>query len=243
MAFKKTVRKYATKKNFKKGAKFAYKHRGTAQRALKLALKLKDMVNIEYKHSDHTWLFNQLGDGTNNGAVIQSTFFNNLNQFIGQGTGHNQRIGNSIKAQRLSGRGTIRWIGGAVPVGQLTANVRIIIMRGKADNQRAYYTADPTIPGATGGVYLDQKGVNGAKSENSKYETKTIHDKIYTLDVARRNMINLNWNFPLNWHINFEEDGGANTQDGGLYLAILTDTGIVPMVDVNLRLDISYTDN
>lgn len=242
MAFKKTVKKYVTKKNVKKAAKFAYKHRGTAQKALKLAMRLKDAVNIEYKESEVKLVLNELGDGQVTAGVMDSVSFLPLCVPV-KGTGENERIGNSIKLQRLSGRGRISWLGQAAPSGgTVTASVRVILMRGKADEGRFYPTTEVLTP-ADKLPYLDERGTLGAKADNTKFNTKTIYDKTYRLDIARVNNINLNWNFPLNWHQNFIEEGDNRIADNGLYLAVITDTGGSPKCEFIMNYSCTYTDD
>jgi len=243
MAFKKTVKKYVTKKNVIKGAKFAYKHRGTAQKALKLAMRLKDAVNIEYKEVEERILYGALGDGQDDPAVPDSVKFKAL-CLPSLGTGENDRIGTSIKLQRLSGRGRISWLHQEAPAGgRLTASVRVILMRGKADEGRTYPVTDVLTP-TDKLPYLDERGTLGAKADNTKFNTKTIFDRTYKLDVAKTNMINLNWNFPLNWHQNFMENvGGDRIADNGLYLAVVTDTGTDALCEFVMNYSCTYTDD
>lgn len=236
MAYKKR-RAYKKKGGpFKRAAKFAYKHAGKADKALKIAMKLKDMVNIEYKEYEALIQYKKIGNGTNVPAVSDSIQALALCQ-PAQGTTSGTRVGDSIKLQRLSGRGHIAWVNQAAPPGgTLTAAIRVILFRGKADNNRTYYTNIAPDP------MFDQIGVLGAKTENQKYLTKFLFDRTYQLDVTRTNKINLNWNFPLNWHQNFRT-GVTGIEDAGLYLIVVTDTGIIPACEFIMNYSVSYTDD
>lgn len=239
MAYKKTYKKTykkkrgdaATRKWAKRGATAAT----VAYKAYRLARRIKDAVNTEYKTHDVKLNLVKLGSGENNPAVADSVVFWNLAE-INQGVKDGQRVGDSLKLQRLTARGSIGWL--SQPTGARSALVRVIIMRGKADNGRIYNTVIGSTP------FLETSGVFGAKNETTKYETKILHDHTYTLDTARKNIITFDWNYPLNWHVNYWKDGtGEQIQDGGLYIAIVTNTGTTAEVAFYSDFGISYTDN
>lgn len=250
MAYKKrTYKKKAAKKtsgwqDVKTIGKIAYKHRGTAKKALNMVYRLKDMVNTEYKEVEETLTWKKLGDGTIDGAVDESVTFFPL-ALPPKGVDENDRIGNSIKLQRLSGRGRISWLNQTTPAsGTVSASVRVILMRGKVDAGKLYPVAEE-IGTTNHRPFLDQKGTLGAKNDDTKYDTKILYDKTYRLDIARVNNVNLNWNFPLNWHQNFleGEENELKISNNGLYLAVFTDTGISPKCEFIMNYSVTFTDN
>jgi len=252
-AKKKTYRK-KTMTKAKKSGEQKWADRGAtagkiAYKALKLARRLKDAVNIEYKEQEVQLALRKLGDGSSSSSAVEDSV-----TFIPlcvpePGVGENQRIGTSIKLQRLSGRGRISWLNQAAPSGgTVTASVRVILMRGKADAGKRYpITEDLLAPAQFHGPFLDTLGTLGAKYDNTKYDTKILYDKTYRLDIARVNNINLNWNFPLNWHQNFfeSEDPEIKQQitNNGLYLGVVTDTGTSAKCEFIMNYTVTYTDD
>lgn len=235
MGFKKFVKKHATVKNAKKAYKFARKHENTARKALNLAMKIKDAVNIEYKVKDKVVSLTDLADGSIGANGAESTVFHLLSD-ISQGTADGERIGDSLKLQRLTGRGTISWK--TQPSTATARLIRVIIMRGKHEKRETQYTVDGTD------AILEHAGVLGSKHENTKYNNKFLHDKVYTLDTAKKNIITFKWSYPLNWHINYAA-GGTNVEDGGLYIAVLTNDAVTGagLCKFYADFNISYTDN
>lgn len=235
---KRTAKSKFTLNNASKAANVA----STAFTALKIASKVASMVNVEYKDFETNYLNQKIGDGSPNinvngpGTVTAIPICTPL-----QGTGKAQRIGDSIKLQRLTIKGHVAWINQtAPPAGTLTANLRLIFFRGKADLGKTYPTT--YLPGSGEVPILDQLGVLGSKDDSTKYNTKFLYDKVFKLDVAKTNLTNIKFTLPLNWHQNFKV-GGIQPSDGGLYMMVISDTGLIPKMELRMYIGVSYTDD
>lgn len=231
--FKRGFKRTFTKKNVVKGAKFAYKHRNTAKRALDLALKLKDAVNIEYKEFNRS-ISGNMGLGTNEFGSI-SIFAHPLCE-PEQGTSNSERIGDSIKLQRLSGRGTV-----TLATGQTSCMARLVVFRCQNPNN-AVFPVGATTATEPNIQLFSNYGVLEPKLEATKYMTKFLYDKTFMLDSAKTHLIRFNINMPLNWHQNFIP-GGEGITTGGLYLAIVTNSAETIGNEFFFRYQVSYTDD
>lgn len=246
MAFRKTNKKTYKKKTYKKRT---YKRAGnaTAKKALSIALRLKDQVGVEYKEYQSIIGNIQIGDGTNNPGVDGPGTVTALPLCTPyQGSNLADRLGDSIKLQRLTLRGHIAWLNQAAPAsGTVTANIRLILFRGKNCENKSWPT---TVDFGTGEkAFLDQLGVHGAKTDDNKYNSKILLDKVYSLDIARKNYITVNWNFPLNWYQQFKKDlnptGSTDIVQGGLYLIVLSDTGTSAKCEFLANYCVTFTDS
>lgn len=241
MVYNRTQKKRTYKRKTKAKKPMRYKVADAAFSAYKLARRIKDAVNIEYKEFEDNIAFDQLGPG-NPGSPVQDSYEFRPLCLPSQGLTANERIGDSIKLQRLTARGSIGFNPAFTTGATASALVRVILMRGKADNGKLYVVADSTSNDPY--PILDQEGVFGAKNDYNKYNTKFLFDRTYTLDAAKRNIITFKWNFPLNWHQNFQP-GGVNIQESGLYLGVVTNTATngsnSPIFYMNYS--VTYTDD
>lgn len=213
----------------------------TAAKALHMAYRLKDMVNTEYKEFEEGIFWQNIGDGTNNPTVSNSIVAYPL-CLPPQGIEFDNMIGDSIKLQRLTLRGHIAWKDQAIPTsGRQSAAVRVILFRGHACEGKMWPTTVATVGGEP--PFLDQKGIFGAKTDDNKYNSKILMDRVYQLDVAKRNIIQLKWNFPLNWHQNMSTTNNADIVQNGLYLIVLSDTGVTALTEFKCNYCVTFTDN
>lgn len=185
MAFRKKVAR-AYKKG-KKVYKFAKKHQSEAKQALVLAKRVARIVNSEHKYTYTVYNNNVSWTGDMVNLCIPT-----------QGLTTNNRIGNSIKLMRLSGR-----IALYKNTSASQTLLRCIILRGKNENGTT-----PTVTSVLDNT-LGGQIVLSPKWERNLYDTKIIYDKTYVLSADRTHMV-LNWNFKMFGHINFQT-GSVNT--------------------------------
>lgn len=194
----------------------------TAMKALTIANGLKMLVNVEQKLFPYA--FSLSVDN------VSSNCFNMVP--IPVGTGNGNRIGDSLKLQSLHLQGYITK--SSVPI---TTRVRIILFSGKSERGLGYTIFNDI---------LEQIGtqplIDGVKHTEAFYDTKFLMDKVYTLDTAQRNIINLEWKFKLRWHVNYET-AATTIDNGGLYLAMISDQTGTSKPFVNVTYGIKYTDD
>lgn len=197
-----------------------------AKAAYSTANFIKDAVNIEYKECVNELT---LANPFDNPGFIYSFIDLNAPNGIGipQGTANGERIGDSVKLQRL----TLKAIMIKHPVAVVTA-FRVILFRGKSERGGTYVPAD---------ILENPAILFSSKSEDERYTTKFLHDQIYTLDSAKNQCITFDWDYELNWHANYEA-GTSVIEEGGLYLYIVQlGTGSAPSFTMSSR--ITYTDD
>lgn len=194
-----------------------------AKAAYSTANYVKDMVNIEYK----VYRIETTPTTFNNLGVIYDLIGSNSG-FAGiqQGITVNDRIGDSIKLQRMVFRGLIQKNAAAT-----INSIRIIVFQGKAEAGLMYSTAD----------ILESTNVYSGKNENNRYNTKVLYDEVKVIDSVKSQYLELDWNIELNWHAKFEA-GVTTIADGGLYMLLLTGASVnLPSWDGVFR--ITYTDD
>lgn len=204
-----------------------YKVADAAYTALKMAKQIKDAVNIEYKEYPATIL------NTNLDAVGLVYPLHTMSQ----GYANAQRIGDSIKLQRLTARGVI--IQGT---GSQTTQVRLVLFRGKAEDYKTYTPAADLFETTSSNNFI-----YSSKLESEKYNTKFIVDKRFVLDSAKQNIIPFSFNLPLNWHVEFGPSGSTQIKNQGFYLALMSDRPVGSPVanwpNITFNYTLSYTDD
>lgn len=229
MAYKKHYRRrfnYAARPKYAKvasaGLKYVrknYTSKGsTAYRALKMARRIADAVNIEYKERD---TFNQITP-TWTGSVVS------LVGNIIQGDGQSERVGDSIKLQNL----TMRMI---VTPGANTEYLRVIVFH---DKQNAITTGAQLLQN-TGSIQT----IISPKNEDNKYVSKVLYDKVIPIVPTSAKAVFIERKvFPLNWHCHYSA-GSTTVKDGDLKIAFFSGTAAVSTSLLNYNLVVSYTDN
>lgn len=196
--------------------------RRIATSALKIAKKVEDATSPEYKDyriatipvtmSNLGVVYDLIGNGSAYGGITQ-------------GAGNNDRIGDSIKLQRLVFRGLFQ----KTSTGTI-ASIRCMLFKGKSEEGVSYVTSD----------ILESLSVYSGKNEANRYNSKIIYDEVFVVDTIKSGHVELDWNIPLNWHCQFEP-GSTNVSNGGLWMLILTSAATnQPQWDGVFR--ISYTD-
>lgn len=220
MPYRKNYRKRVFKK---KGgwAKKALGYAGTAVKALALAKKVADMVNVEYKFQPVT-----IGTTVNSTGLILQNIFSTT-----QGVGESEHTGDSIKVQRFSGRMSFVQHASAK-----STIVRMVIFKGKQERGAAtpYTINDILFDGNTTSVL-------SPKNFDERFNTKVIYDRTMTLSSSGTTVKVLDINLPINWHVEYES-GLSSINNGGLYFALISNEATnTPTVTGSLKF--TYTDN
>lgn len=224
MPYKKNYRRkrapYASKGR-RKAMAYGSKAGSVAYSALKLARRLKDAVNIEYKN--HQVVVASATPSYNSIVYTLNGIF--------QGDLANQRIGTSVKMQNLTLRGFMQ----ATSVAQATP-VRVTLINDKQNN-------------VTGGALLwDQYGTPNAplskKLEATKYDSKILYDNTFKIIPASDNaLLNFEINVPLNIHTNYLDGPSIDTITNNCLRLFFTTGENVSATFVNFVATVSYTDN
>lgn len=203
-----------------RGAKFlrGYTSKGgLAYKALTLARKVADAVNIEYKISD-----------TNSGpqGVDYSGGVLTMLSGISQGVADNQRIGDSIKVQNNMLRFSIARNGA-------DSMVRVLLIWDK-QNQIA----------ATSDVLEVVGSVNAPlspKHYDKRFRCKVLFDKTYTVDT-NRSILTDECLLDINQHVQFSA-GSTTEYTGDLILMTISNQATTNLPTFQYYNRVSYTDN
>lgn len=211
------------KKYQRRGKKKVYRRRrqasgwmGTAAKALSIARRVATLVNAESKYYEYS----STGLAPDyNGTILELCK-------PGQGVTSSQREGDSIKLKNLTFRGQI-------VIGNTNELVRIIVFKDKEN----------TI--ASGAAILQGTGttlaVLGNKNQDSKFDSKVLFDRTYTMDTANTPMIKFNINLKLDFHTNFEA-GTQTASQNALKMLIINQSSASGLL---VRVDsyVTYLDN
>lgn len=191
---------------------------GTAYKALKLARRLADAVNIEYKESSNT----NTVQPTNNGFMSDLTFQ------IAQGVANGARIGDSVKLQRLTMR---------IYTDGITNNeiIRMLIVEDKTNS----IAATNNLLQYTGSVY----GVISPKLEQTKFNSRILYDHRFKLIPNSDNALSFQeFSIPLNFHTNYTPASTVVTT-GALKLFLISNTVAATLGHIVYTYELSYTDD
>lgn len=190
-----------------------------AYSALKMAKRLKDMVNTEYKFYDQN--VNASYDHTGNLNILNTP---------AQGQTDTTRIGDSIKVQNLTLRGYIYANAAAV-----STLFRIMVLWDPQNKS----TATSDILANVASVYAPIS----PKNYDKKFQTRVLHDKCYSIvsggaDSAMRQFDVV---IPVNQHTQFEA-GSTTINTGALKILLISAAGVnLPTCVYTAR--VTYTDN
>lgn len=213
----------AKKSTFGRFAKSTAKTAIAAYSALRLARKLKDAVNVEYKYKDYA--YGQTPTYAGDMSYPIST--------IDQGIRDFERIGDSIKVQNLIIRGFCKWNNAnTVQMG------RIIVFW---DKQARFFN------GSLGGSsVLETVGsapaVLSPKNYDKRFLSKVILDKTFTVH-ANRPLIEFEQVIDISQHTQYRSgDNGRET--GDIVVLLISDqstTGTSPQMEYYTR--VTYSDD
>lgn len=205
---------------------------GMAYKAFRLAKRVADAVNIEYK----------LYDAAINTAPTWSGTVGILNG-IAQGTSDSQRIGDSLKCQRLSGR--LIWDPAnffQAGVNIQSCAVRLIIYWDEQNN----VTSAADVLQQTGNVYT----VISPKNYDTRFRSRVLYDKTVFFSQNLASGASYAMNYPhddidieLNAHTQYDA-ASTTINTGALKYLLISDnvaSTYIPSCRAYLRL--TYTDN
>lgn len=189
---------------------------GMAHTAYKVAMRLKDMVNTEYKLHEQT----QNTNYDYNGTLVS------LLNGLSNGTLDTQRVGDSIKLQNL----TLRMYFGRVTADSI---IRVIVLQ---DPQNKLSSATDILQ-AAGSVF----SVLSPKNYDKRFQSKILLDQVIALDTDTT-LIKKDYVIPLNWHCQFQA-GGTTINSGDLKMLIISNlvTSNLPTAAWYSR--VTFTDN
>lgn len=206
------------RRRYRRRKPMRYKVADAAYSALKMAKRLKDAVNIEYKHHDVTITTT---DVDYNGDVIT---LNNP----AQGDSDNSRDGDSMKCQNLVLRYFVSHTAKCF--------VRVIV----------YWDQQNTVSAASSLLDAAQVGTVQApiayKDYDNRFKSKILHDRTFNIDPASKGQFFVDTVIKIDRHTQFE--AGSTTINTGA-LKILLVSNLAPTNNVYLEglARLTYTDN
>lgn len=186
----------------------------TSANALRLAKRVKSLINVEYKTHDFT------SSGTNitsSGTILYLTG-------VDQGDDDETRDGNTIKLTRLLGRAKVTQHASAT-----TSTVRIILFKDKSSS------------GSTPTVAQVLKSATPISPLNLDYRKRFVilSDKLFTFDSIRGRIRTIKWFKKMQNQIVYSGSGTttASLMSNGLFMLIISDEGTnYPVIGYDIRL-------
>lgn len=192
---------------------------GYAYSAFKLARRLADAVNIEYKERDTASSITPSWTGS-----VASLVGN-----IAQGDGNAERVGDSIKLQNLTARMIV------TPGSTNTEYLRVIFFH---DKQNAITTGAQLLQNV-GSI----QAIISPKNEDNKYMTKILYDKVIPIvPTSAKAVFKDHIVIPLNWHTHYTA-GSTTVKDGDLKVAFFSSVTTNSQALLSYNFWVSYTDN
>lgn len=189
---------------------------GVAFKALKLARRVADAVNTEYKYIDSTLSANAFD---NAGTM-------SIQNAIAQGLSDSQRVGDSAKIQNVSWRYYVQNV-----TGKTMARVMLLW-----DPQNRV-TAVNQILETTGSVLAPIS----PKLYDTRFQTKVLYDRIHNLyDDKPQDYVDIQ--IPINLHTQFLAASTTITT-GALRLVLISNQLIAAAPTLNSYMRVTFTDN
>lgn len=193
----------------------------TANRALLLAKKLADAVNIEYKDSEYAAVVSPNWNGT----IIS------LCNTITQGVGNAQRVGDSLKMQRLTVRGYCNNT-------SAVANVEYMRLIVFIDKAMTIATVADLLETA-GSTYVSLS----PKNDQTKYNSIVLYDQPFKMIKGTVNeIITFEINLPIDLHVNYST-ASPNVRTNDLKVAFIGQTAAATGGSFVWYSNLSYTDD
>jgi len=190
---------------------------GLAYKALRLARKVADAVNIEYKILDTV--------ESSGGAIDYTGGLTTLNS-VPQGTADNQRIGDSLKVQNETMRYYITRNGA-------DCDVRIMLIWD--EQNQATSTSD--ILESTGGFL----SVVSPKNYDLRFRSKVLYDKLHHV-TSNDPIVNGECIMPINLHTQFNA-ASTTIRTGALKLLAVSNVVTTNLPKLFYHSRMSFTDN
>ena len=191
---------------------------GMAYKALRLARKVANAVNVEYKAYDTS---SAAGAADYNGGV------GSLMSAISQGTADNQRIGDSLKVQNLTFRSF------AARNGQ-DAWLRYMII----------YDPQNQISGVTDVLASvgSQLSVVAPKNYDKRFRCRVLHDKLFALTSGNATLQSDEITIPIDLHTQFSA-GTTTILTGDIKILVISNVVTTNLPTFTYYARISFTDN
>lgn len=227
MAYKTGAKRIYKRKQNQRGKfkKWGARAGGMAHTAYKVAMRLKDMVNIEYKFADATATTGSLDY---NGSLFSIIGAANGGTGIPQGTTDTTRVGDSIKLQNLTMRYTVARNG-------QDAWARVFLIW---DPQNKL-TAVSDVLQSTGSALA----VITPKNYDKRFQCRVLYEATHKLDSSGNGLSKVDRVIPINKHVQFAGGSATSITSGDLKMLIISNvvTSNLPTMAYYLRL--SYTDD
>lgn len=222
MPYKKSYRKKGRKRNFgsrlaKLGQSYSPKD-SIAWKAFRLAKKVADAVNVEYKYTQI--------DDTGTAQSYSGGYAEICSPVVG--TSDITRIGDSIKIQHLSLRGCAKY-NSAGSDGQ---TVRLVIFKDKQNKVSAVSDIVDSVGTVTAPFFN--------KVYDNRFQTKFIYDRTFYVN-SQKIEVPFHIELPINMHKQFQA-GTTTVQSGSLKYLIISDQATNgPSITMHGR--VTFTDN
>lgn len=191
---------------------------GLAYRAFRMAKKLSNAINTEYKAYDVTSV---AGSVDYNGGV------SSLAALISQGTTDNQRIGDSLKLQNL----TLRYIG----VRNTADSILRVMVIFDPQNKISAVT---DVLAATGSAI----SVVSPKNYDKRFYSNVLYDRTMTLTSADHPYVIEDIVIPVDKHVQYS--GGTTTVNtGDLKLLVISNVVTTNLPTLTYYARLTYTDD
>lgn len=204
--------RYATKPSYGPNPRYKRKYRrkntSLAKKAYSLAKKAYKMPELKYKITTLT---------PANGNALNTGWIGALST-ISQGVTNDTRIGDRIQPTSVKIR--MQWTSFSPLVG---TNFRIIVFRWASEAPVTGFNSATQI--------LDTASIYSFKSEDLRYQSQILYDKLYLDAEVTSGRVNLptEINIPLKKYIAFDGTTSSSNRNG-IYLMVITDSGTTTLV-------------
>lgn len=205
--------------------KYGSKAGGYAHTAYRIARRLQDVINIEYKLADATATTGSLDY---NGSLFSIIGAANGGTGIPQGTTDTTRVGDSIKLQNLTMRYTIARNG-------QDAWARVFVLW---DPQNKL-TAVSDVLQSTGSTL----SVITPKNYDKRFQCKVLYEALHKLDSAGNALSKVDRVIPINKHTQFSGGSATTITSGDLKMLIISNVVTTNLPTMAYYLRLSYTDD
>lgn len=195
----------------------AKRYGNMAYKAFRIASRLADVVNTEYKIHDYQATYTNT---ITYGGTVSSLVA------IGQGAAQSQRVGDSIKLQNLMLR---------MSLGELTNKHRLRVIIFNDKNGDTVSTAADMLQ-TTGSAY----SVISPKYYPERFRTKILYDRVFSFDADEEFQVYRKL-IPLNFHVNYSP-GTTSVYTNNLKILLINDSA-TGVGDHRVFARITYTDN
>lgn len=218
-------RGYRKGKSRAKWQKYGAKAGSAAYTALKMARRLRDAVNIEYKYADTT---STALTPDYNGSYFSIIGAANASAGIPQGTTDTTRVGDSIKLQNLTMRYTIARNG-------QDAWVRVFLLW---DPQNKIAAVSDVLQ-STGSVL----SVISPKNYDKRFQCKVLYEALHKLDSSGNALSKVDHVLSINKHTQFSAGSATAIMSGDIKMLVISNVVTTNLPTMAYYLHLTYTDD